>query len=156
MSLGLVLGRHGGWAAGFIIGALLSLFSLYSLGVCVPALFHPGATRRASALLQVVLLMKLPLYGIGLYIASRMGSAAAFAAFAGCTLVPVIITVEAVTRAFIQSNANWRRAAAMHVSVPVLPAVEELTRQVAEIKKEEAREPLPLASQTRVIREGAA
>jgi hypothetical protein len=129
-----------------MIGALLSLFSLFSLGVCVPALFHKGATRMASAMLQVLLLMKLPIYAIGLYVASRMGSAAAFAAFAGCTLVPTIISLKAVSKAFIESNRSWRRVAAMHIPTPVLPAVEELTRQVAEIKKEEEREPLRLAS----------
>src|SRR5438874_11865331 len=96
ISLGLAATGHKTWAAGFGIGAVISLFSLFSLKVCVPALFYKGATPRATALLQVVLMMKVPFYATGLYFATRMGNAAAFAAFTGGTVVPCVISLEAV------------------------------------------------------------
>src|SRR5689334_15564827 len=100
------IGGHRTWAAGFAIGAALSLFSLVSLKFCVPMLFYPGASRRAVALLHVTLLMKLPIYCVGLYLASRLGNSGSFAAFIGCTLVPCVITVEAVGKALVESNRN--------------------------------------------------
>jgi len=155
IALALFLSGHRNEAVGFAIGAVLSLFSLYSLGVCVPALFRPGANGSASALLQLLLVMKLPIYAVGLYMATRMGSAAAFAAFAGCALVPAIVSSGAIGKAIVESNRGLRRAAAMHGAVEILPAVEELARQVAELKSD-AREPLTVSSQARAVREGAA
>jgi hypothetical protein len=146
---------HRIWSAGFVLGAAMSLFSLFSLRVCVPRLFRAGATGRATTLLHFALVAKLPVYGAGLYLATRMGSAAAFAAFAGCALVPAVITLETVGRALTQSDGRWREAAALCTPIVVLPAVEELARQVAELKAEAAA-PLPLPSPGGTVREGAA
>ena len=150
----LVAAGHPTWAAGFAIGAFTSLFSLFSLKVCIPALFYKGATARATALLQVVLIMKLPIYAIGLYFATRMGNSAAFAAFVGCTTVPAVITLETVGRALLQSNPRWKRAFAMRASIAVLPATADRARSAANAS------PLtvdaPVAVQVRPIQEGAA
>ena len=155
IALFLAFGGYRLMAAGFVTGAVLSLFSLFSLKICIPALFRSGASRGASALLQVVMFMKLPVFAVGLYLATRLGTAASFAAFWGCALVPCVISLEAVMKAIAESDRNYKRAAAMRPPVQVLPAVEELVRQVAEIKAE-AREPLTVSSKTRTVREGAA
>src|SRR5436190_16610741 len=83
IAVGLVAFGRFTWAGGFAIGAALSLFSLMSLKLAVPNLFYKGAPKYSSGLLQLLLLMKLPIYAIGLYFATRLGSAAAFAAFLG-------------------------------------------------------------------------
>lgn len=144
------LAGRGNWAAGFAIGSALSLFSLYSLKVCVPALFHAGAPRYSSILMQVVLLFKVPLYAIALYLASRLGTNAMFAAFAGCTLVPCVISIEAIVKVIVESNPALRRAAAMRTQAELVPAVDALPNQAAD-----GREPLPVPAQTRAVREGA-
>jgi hypothetical protein len=151
----LALTGHRSSGAGYAVGAAMSLFSLFSLGYCVPALFHEGATGRSTVLLQVTLLMKLPVYAVGLYFASRMGSAAAFAAFGGCALVPAVITAETLGRAALQSSRSWRRFAAMQRPIVLSPAVEALTRRVAEIKQAEACEAMALPSTARAMGEGA-
>ena len=153
-SLALVVSGHGTWAAGFSIGAVTSLFSLFSLKVCIPALFYKGATPRAAALLQVVLIMKLPVYATGLYFAARMGSAAAFAAFVGCTVVPGVITVEAVCKALLQSNPRWMRDIAMRRPAVVLPAAQETVGCAVEAKGAVC-DPTARA-QVRTVHEGAA
>ena len=153
VAMALVAAGHATWAAGFAIGAFTSLFSLFSLKVCIPALFYKGATARATALLQVVLIMKLPIYALGLYFATRMGNAAAFAAFVGCSTVPVVITVETVGRALLQANPRWKRAIAMHAPIAVLPASNEMASAAhASTLTGET----PVTVQVRPIHEGAA
>src|ERR1051326_2756834 len=112
ISLALIVTGHATWAAGFAIGAVTSLFSLFSLKVCIPFLFYKGATPRATALLNILLMMKVPFYAAALYFATRMGNAAAFAAFIGCALVPAVISMETVGKMLVQAIPAWRRAAA--------------------------------------------
>ncbi len=89
---------HRGWAAGFLIGSALSLFSLFSLTIVVPMLMRPGAPRFAGSLLGLTLFMKLPLYFAGLYAVTHIpGISAAWAAF-GIGLTPTIITLKTVGR----------------------------------------------------------
>jgi hypothetical protein len=154
IALGLVTTGHKTLSAGFCIGAAISLFSLFSLKVCIPALFYKGANRQAAALLQVVLLMKLPIYALGLYFAARMGNAAAAAAFVGCTVVPGVITAEAVCKALIQANPRWRRAAAMASAPAALPAKENSARPAVEINA--AVCDTAVATRGRTLHEGAA
>lgn len=153
-ALALTMSGHGRWGAGFLLGAAVSLFSLFSLKACVPALFYSGAPRRSTALLQMFLVLKLPVYAGALYIATKMGSAAAFAAFVGCTLVPGVITLETLVRSGLESSRAWKSAMTMQAPIVVLPAVEELSRQVSEIKAE-AREAHSPAAATRTVTEGA-
>lgn len=142
------------WAGGFVIGSGLSLFSLYSLKVCVPALFRPASRRYATALMQAALLLKLPLYGVGLYLATRLGTEASFAAFAGCALVPLVISLEAVGKAIWEANPVLRREAAMRAQAADMDA-ERAARHAAD-RKAEALEPMILSTQARTAREGAA
>ncbi len=155
ISLALVATGHKTWAAGFAIGAVISLFSLFSLKVCVPALFYKGATSRATALLQVLFLMKLPFYAILIYFATLMGSAAAFAAFIGCTLVPCAITLEAVGQALLRANPRLARAAAMREPVKVLPAVVSAPARAAD-GRAATGETTAQAVKGRTVNEGAA
>ncbi|HLJ54395.1 MAG TPA: hypothetical protein VKT77_05095 [Chthonomonadaceae bacterium] len=143
LALGLALGGHRTWAAGYALGALVSLFSLFSLKVCVPALFHRGATARATALLQALLVLKLPFYAVALYFAARMGAAAGFAAFAGCALVPAVITAEHLGRALVQANPRLARILAMRATV--------VGPETAEISGAEATAATPAL----VVHEGA-
>ena len=150
----ILFGGHRNWCTGFVIGALTSLLSLLSLKICVPALFHKGATPRATALLHILLIMKVPVYAIGLYFAAKMGAGAAFAAFTGCALVPSVVTLETVAKAIMRSNARWKRALIMREPIAILPAVEELSRHVAELKAG-ALEVQAGSTPPRTVREGA-
>ena len=85
---------------------------------------------------------------------SGAGTAAAFAAFTGCALVPFVVTLEAITKALIQSDVRWKRALTMRQPIAILPAVEELSRHVAELKAE-AREAQAVPTPPRTVREGA-
>ena len=155
IALAFYLGGHAGWGAGFLIGAALSLFSLYSLKVCIPALFRPGAPRYASALMQVLLLFKVPIYGVGLYLATRFGTEASFAAFGGCSLVPCVVTLETIGKVMLESNPNWKRNAAMRAQTAVLPSIEVQAHKAIR-GMSEGREPLIVSSKARAVREGAA
>ena len=136
---------------------MVSLLSLLTLKISIPALFHKGASARSTALLQLLLIVKVPIYAVGLYYAAKMGAAAAFAAFGGCTVVPCVISLEAIVRACIEADPKLKRAMAMVEPVTLMPAVEELSRQVAALKAE-AAEPMPMPAQPQVrpVREGAA
>ncbi len=85
-----------GLAWGFLIGALLSLFSLFSLTVAVPMLCRPGASRFAQGMLSLTLLMKLPLYMVGLCLITHLGRTAPMGAGLGIALVPMVITLKAL------------------------------------------------------------
>jgi len=151
VAAGLLVFRRFTWGAGFAIGSALSLFSLLSLRLAIPNLFYKGAPKYSSGLLQLLLLMKLPIYAIGLYFATRMGSAAAFAAFLGCCLVPGIISIGTIAKAFIESNRTLKSLHAVHAPVTLAPEVEDLNRRVAVIKAG-AQEPAALPIQAPAIR----
>ena len=89
--------HHYHWAWGFLIGAVLSLFSMISLMVAVPFLTWSGAPRHMSALMIVVLFMKLPIFCIGLYLATHLPGISAFACCAGICLTPMAITLKAIS-----------------------------------------------------------
>lgn len=140
----LLLARHPGWALGFAIGALCSLFSLFTLGLVVPMLLRPGVGPKMRALLGVTLFMKLPLYCAGLYLATRGPMAQAMGATLGIALVPVVITLKTLGGALVQSQ---------RFRVPT-PAVTNTTRP--EIVPAEARpasaQPLPALTIVRASR----
>jgi MFS family permease len=87
---------HPGWAWGFLIGALLSLFSLFSLIVVVPKLFRLDSPRRVQRLLSIVLVLKLPLYAAFLYLAVSVRGVSLAGVGVGVVLVPMIITLKTI------------------------------------------------------------
>ncbi|HZO88088.1 MAG TPA: hypothetical protein VFB38_07075 [Chthonomonadaceae bacterium] len=91
------------WAWGFLTGAVLSLFSLFSLTVVVPMLLRPGASRAAQALLGLTLFMKLPIYMIGLYLIANVPAIKAAGAGFGIALLPVVITLKAIGSALAEA-----------------------------------------------------
>ena len=101
ISLGAVLllciAGHTNWAWGFLIGALLSLFSFATLAMAVPFLMWPGAPSHMSALLQVTLIMKLPIYCVGLYLACNLPGVTPAASVFGICLVPGVITLRTLS-----------------------------------------------------------
>ena len=88
--------HHYNWAWGFLIGAILSLFSMITLMVAVPFLTWSGAPRHASILLVVTLFMKLPIFCLGLYMATHLPGVSAFACCLGIGLTPTAITLKAI------------------------------------------------------------
>jgi len=116
---------HSAWAWGFLIGALLSLFSLFSLTVLVPMLFRPGAPRHIQGLLSLTLFMKLPLYLGGLYLATSVHSIAPMGAGLGVTLVPMVITLKAIGGLIMELKPATRRAKAVEAA-PATAATESL------------------------------
>lgn len=127
---------HAAWLPGFVIGCVLSLFSLFSLQICVPALFYPGASERSKGLLMATLLMKMPLYAIGLWIATHFGITGAVTAFAGVTLVPAVITLEAMAKLAREDIRRQRLLRSRPKTAVPCPKARELRKQVAELVAE--------------------
>ena len=90
---------HHRWAWGFVIGAVLSLFSLVTLTIAVPFLTWPGAPRHMSALIIITLFMKMPIFCVGLYLATRLPGVSAFACCLGIGLAPAVISLKAAGHA---------------------------------------------------------
>lgn len=93
------------WAKGFLIGSLLSLFSMSSLMFLIPFLFVPG-NRAAKGLLSATLFMKLPIYGALLYLAVIYLRTASFALVLGIALVPAVLTGCGIRNAFREAAAE--------------------------------------------------
>jgi hypothetical protein len=96
-----------GWAWGFLVGAVMSLFSALSLIVIVPLLFRPGANEHTKGLLSATLFMKIPLYMVGLYIGTNVKGVEPMAMMCGILLVPTVITLRAIHHA-MQDAAQHR------------------------------------------------
>jgi hypothetical protein len=98
LTLLLISTGHLRWAGGFLIGAGLSLFSIFSLMIVVPFLLRPGAPACAPTLLGIALFMKLPTYALGLYLAVRIAGSAPLSAILSVTLgillAPLVITLK--------------------------------------------------------------
>lgn len=95
-----------GW--GFFIGATLSLFSFVTIAITIPFLLRPNAPRSVSALLVVVLFMKLPIYCVGLYLAARLPGMGALACMLGACLTPAVITLKTIGKTM---GAKFRNTA---------------------------------------------
>lgn len=80
------------WGWGFLIGALVSLFSLFSLIVIVPILIRPKASPHVKGLLSLTLFLKLPFYAIALSLANPRHGVEPMAVGLGIALVPLILT----------------------------------------------------------------
>ncbi len=107
--------NHKSWALCYATGALLSLFSLFTLTILVPMLFRPGAHPSVKALLCITLFMKLPIYMFALYMMTRLAAAGAAASVVGIALAPMVITLKAVAamvrRPITEQIGRKRRAA---------------------------------------------
>lgn len=79
---------------GFLIGALLSLFSFVTISLAVPFLLRPKAPRTMSTLLALVLMLKLPIYCVALYLATHLPWPSAFTCALGICLTPAVITLK--------------------------------------------------------------
>jgi hypothetical protein len=120
------------WGWGFLIGALLSLFSLVSLIVVVPILIRPGASPHVKGLLAMTLFMKLPLYAVALSLSNPRHGIEPMAVGLGIALVPLVLTFRTAAALLMEEARVQRKAAAAKpqavvipkIVVPSLPAVE--------------------------------
>jgi hypothetical protein len=89
-------------SVGLAIGALLGMFSLWSLAWAVPRLVSP---ERAGAKfwLAALLLLKLPLYAIVLHLAITI-AVHPLALFAGIGLTPLVICLKVVSGQMFQKS----------------------------------------------------
>ena len=94
MTLLLVSGGQSGWAASYLWGAMISLFSIVSLVGVVPRLLHPSAPQVATFLLSLLLFMKLPFYALALYLAIHTPGFSAIALMLGAVLIPMLLASD--------------------------------------------------------------
>ena len=111
------------WGRGFLIGALVSLFSLVSLIVIVPILIRPHASPRVKGLLSATLFMKLPFYAIALWLASPRHGVEPMGAGLGIALVPLVLTFRTAAALLMESAREQRKAAAATPKAVVLPKI---------------------------------
>jgi len=82
-------------AFGLAVGAMLGLVSLWSLTVAVPRLFaSPNAGSRFG--LGMLMLLKLPFYGVVLNFAMTSPAVSPFSVFVGVALIPVVLVLKTV------------------------------------------------------------
>jgi hypothetical protein len=124
---------HGDWAKGFLVGALCSLFSIFSLMVIVPMLFRPGASPHVKGLLCMTLFMKLPLYALALYLVTSVSGFEPMGAGFGMALVPAVITLKTIggrlTEGVRVRRLSARRVPAQHPAPTAQPIHAELVRE---------------------------
>jgi hypothetical protein len=115
-------------AWGFAIGALLSLFSVFSLVVAIPQLLRPDAPRHAQALLALTLFMKLPAYMAALYILTNTRGVSPVAGVFGITLVPAVLTAQAIGTMRLRRRRSPQPARVIApVVAPPLPAIQDIS-----------------------------
>lgn len=123
------------WAAGFLIGSLLSLFSMFSLAILVPILFRPSTAAGAKGLLTMTLFMKLPIFGAVLYLITRTKFAEPMAVAAGIALIPAVLTAFAVRQAFVDAQRETemlrQKAALRQAQSASFPGATKATPQAA-------------------------
>jgi hypothetical protein len=102
--------HHKAWAICYATGAILSLFSLFSLTVLVPMLFRPGSRSSVKAALCLTLFMKIPIYMVALYLMTQLAASGAAAAVVGIVLAPMVITIRAVVGMVYRPAASATRA----------------------------------------------
>jgi|GEM_PF-7123410 len=140
------------WAKGFLIGSLLSIFSMSSLMFLVPFLFVPG-NRVAKGLLGATLFMKLPIYGILVYLAVLVAKTGWFALVLGIALVPAVLTGCAIQNAFRDAaaeNALEREKAALKVARRAQAKAQALARAL-EVGERQARHSQVAASHAQTV-----
>ena len=108
--------HHAAMGWGFLIGGLLSVFSLWTLTVVVPMFFQPGASRFAKAILLLTLCMKLPVFALALYVGTHLHTVAPIGMMLGIALTPMVITARTIA-----DMQNKPIRAAKPVPEPVRP-----------------------------------
>lgn len=128
----LVLSRNGNWAVSYLWGVFLSLFSLISLMVVLPRLLHPKAPQIATLLLMLLLFIKLPFYGVCLFMAIRATGFSAVALLGGAILVPTMIAYDAMRTLLPQRQPQAKPAHEM-VSTDLQNSMQRLQQLKAEL-----------------------
>ena len=111
------------WAWGFLIGALISLFSLGSLIVLVPILFRPHASPHVKGLLLMTLFLKLPFYAIALSLANPRHGVEPMAVGLGIALIPLVLTFRTAAVLLIEGAREQRQTAAPKPHAVVIPQI---------------------------------
>lgn len=87
---------HAKWTLAFGVGASLSMFSLFSLGMLVPKLTSTKSPGGSQFLLALLLFLKLPMYTIVLYALTRACGDDVKFAFPGVLVAPVMIGARTI------------------------------------------------------------
>ena len=142
------------WAWGFLLGALVSLFSLVSLIVLVPILFRPHASPHVKGLLLMTLFLKLPFYGIALSLASPRHGVEPMAAGVGIALIPLVLTFRTAAALLLEEARAQRKAVAPKPQSVVIPKI--VVPSLPEVEPQPVLRPQSRRSQSvHPVREGA-
>jgi hypothetical protein len=126
------VGKHAlGW--GFLIGAIVSLFSIATLGVVVPMFFRPGASGHARFILGLTFFMKLPVFALALYLGTHLKAVNPLGLIFGIAVAPAVITLQALGSLITTSRPEAEEGA-------VAPETSASRRPVAIAKRKPARE----------------
>ena len=115
------MGGRATWGWGFLIGALVSLFSLVSLLVIVPILFRPHASPHVKGLLLLTLLLKLPFYAVALSMVTPRHGIEPLAAGVGVALIPLVLTFRTAAALLLEELRDPRTASAPKPKAAALP-----------------------------------
>jgi hypothetical protein len=143
--------NHWGW--GFLIGALVSLFSLVSLVVIVPILVRPGASPHVKGLLAMTLFLKLPFYALALGLANPQHGVEPMAVGLGVALVPLVLTFRTAGILLMEGAREQRKAAAPKPKAVVFPKV--VVPSLPEVEAEPVRPQTRRPQSVHPVREGA-
>ena len=111
------------WGWGFLIGSLISLFSLGSLIVFIPILIRPKASPHVKGLLSMTLFLKLPLYAVALSLSTPRHGIEPMAVGLGIALVPLVLTFRTAAALLIEEARAQRNVAAAKPQAVVIPKI---------------------------------
>ncbi len=111
------------WGGGFLIGALISLFSLGSLIVIIPILIRPNASPHVKGLLSMTLFLKLPIYAVALSLSTPRHGIEPMAVGLGIALVPLVLTFRTAAALLIEEARAQRKAVAPKPQAVVIPKI---------------------------------
>ncbi|MCW3100356.1 MAG: hypothetical protein JWL77_5974 [Chthonomonadaceae bacterium] len=142
------------WGWGFLIGSLVSLFSLGSLVVIVPILIRPHASPHVKGLLAMTLFLKLPFYGIALSLANPHHGVEPMGVGAGIALVPLVLTFRTAIALLLEGAREQRKAVAPKPLAVVIPKI--VVPSLPEVEPQPVLRPQPRRQQSvHPVREGA-
>jgi len=142
------------WGWGFLIGALISLFSLGSLIVIVPILIRPHASPHVKGLLALTLFCKLPFYGIALSLANPHHGVEPMGVGLGIALIPLVLTFRTAAAMVLAEARAQRKAAAPKPQAVVIPKI--VVPSLPEVESQPAPRPQVRRPQSvHPVREGA-
>ncbi|MCW3055799.1 MAG: hypothetical protein JWN14_4969 [Chthonomonadales bacterium] len=154
LDLMLFCGGQTMWGWGFLIGALVSLFSLGSLVVIVPILIRPHASPHVKGLLAMTLFLKLPFYGIALGLANPHHGVEPMGVGLGIALVPLVLTFRTAGALLLAEAREQRKAVAPKPQVVVIPKI--VVPSLPEVEPQSVLRPQARRPQSvHPVREGA-